>query len=84
MKDVYGVLSQKESDLARVRKEIESLTLAAQLLADEESTSFDPGSAPGESRKPAQRASAPEPTGTDGEPFVWPRLDFWGNLKIRR
>lgn len=81
MKDVYGVLAQKESDLARVRKEIESLTLAAQLLADDE---FDPCSAPEQSRKPTQRATAPKATGTDGEPFVWPRLDFWGNLRIKR
>ena len=82
MKDVYRVLRQKESDLARVRKEIESLTIAVQLLSGDQPTSFDPLEADGQTRKPAQRATLPE--GPGNEPFVWPRLGFWGNLKIRR
>ena len=40
MKDAYELLHQKESDLARVRKEIESLNLVAPLLA-EDGTSND-------------------------------------------
>jgi len=32
MKDAYGVLEQKEADLARVRREIESLRIVASLL----------------------------------------------------
>ena len=85
MKDGYEVLYQKESDLARVRKEVESLTLAAQLLADDELSSIEPGSLPnGQSRKPAQKANPPELTGTDGKSFVWPRSDFWGSLRIKR
>jgi len=35
MKDAYELLHQKESDLARVRKEIESLNIVAPLLAED-------------------------------------------------
>jgi hypothetical protein len=35
MKDAYELLHQKESALARVRKEIESLNIVAPLLADD-------------------------------------------------
>lgn len=35
MKDVYEVLHQKEADLARVRREIESLHVVASLLSDD-------------------------------------------------
>jgi len=35
MKNAYEVLQQKETDLARVRHEIESLWIVASLLADE-------------------------------------------------
>ena len=85
MKDAFEVLYQKESDLARVRKEIESLTIAAQLLGDDDLSFFDPTRVPdGQSRKPAQKAPSPEATGTDGQPFVWPRSGFWGSLRIRR
>lgn len=85
MKDAYEVLYQKEVDLARVRKEIESLTLSAQLLSDEDLSYFAPTGVPDEQgRKPAQKATTPDPTGTDGKPFVWPRSGFWGSLRIRR
>lgn len=84
MKDAYEVLYQKESDLARVRKEIESLTIAAQLLVDADVSFFDPSRVPDEqSKKPAQKATVPEPAGKD-EPFVWPRLGLWGSLTFRR
>lgn len=85
MKDAYEVLYQKESDLARVRKEIESLTIAAQLLGDDDLRFFDPTPVPdGQSRKPAQKATSPEVTGTDGQPFVWPHSGFWSSLRIKR
>ena len=85
MKDAFEVLYQKESDLARVRKEIQSLTIAAQLLGDDDLSFFDPTPVhDGQSRKPAQKATSPQPKGTDGEPFVWPRSGFWGSLRIRR
>jgi hypothetical protein len=84
MKDAYEVLYQKEADLARVRKEIESLTLSAQLLADD-ANSFDQDRASeAQNRKPAQKVTSPEPTTTAGAPFVWPRSGFWGSLRIRR
>jgi hypothetical protein len=35
MRDAYEVLKQKEADLARVRHEVESLTIAARLLTDD-------------------------------------------------
>ena len=35
MKDVFELLKQKETDLARVRKELESLNIIAPLLADD-------------------------------------------------
>jgi hypothetical protein len=35
MKDVYEVLQQKETDVASVRHEIQSLTLVSSLLSDE-------------------------------------------------
>jgi len=58
MKDAYQVLQQKEGDLARVRKEIESLTIVAALLADSEGSSDDPGSTCGDSNKrPSSSAS---------------------------
>jgi len=85
MKDAYEVLYQKEADLARIRKEIESLNIAAQLLSDDDLSIFAPASVPEEQgRKPAQKATSPDSTGTDGKPFVWPRSGFWGSLRIRR
>jgi hypothetical protein len=85
MKDAYEVLYQKEADLARIRKEIESLNIAAQLLSDDNLSFFAPASVPEEQgRKPAQKAASPDPTGIDGKPFVWPRSGFWGSLRIRR
>lgn len=35
MKDAYDVLQQKEAELARVRKEIDSLNIVARLLSNE-------------------------------------------------
>ena len=85
MKDAYEVLYQKEADLARVRKEIESLTISAELLSDDSLSFFAPAGVPEEQgRKPAQKATSPDPTGTDGKPFIWPRSGFWGSLRIRR
>jgi hypothetical protein len=38
MKDAYEVLQQKQMDLARVRKEIDSLNLVARLLSDDDTS----------------------------------------------
>jgi hypothetical protein len=85
MKDAYEVLYQKEADVARLRQEIESLTIAARLLAEDDLTFVYPGSAADEQkRKPSQKAISPEPTGTNGGSFVRPRSGFWGSLTLRR
>lgn len=39
MKNAYEVLQQKQSDIARIRKEIESLNIVASLLSDENTSS---------------------------------------------
>jgi hypothetical protein len=36
MKNAYEVLNEREAELARVRKEIESLSIVARLLADDD------------------------------------------------
>jgi len=83
MKDAYEVLNQKETDLARVRHEIESLRIVSSLLSDE---------VPSEDLTKKQARSAAETlssgsekaTGTDGlfssiNPAPRPR--FWDTLK---
>lgn len=84
MKDAYEVLYQKEGDLARVRKEIESLAIVAQLLEHEQLDFFRPTSVPDSPEKKPVQATSAEAKPTDGAPFVWPRLGLWGNLKIKR
>jgi hypothetical protein len=90
MKDAYEVLYQKEADMARVRREVESLSIAASLLADDGSSFVPPDGAPDEQeRKPLQKAIsaqpiATQPTGTDGRHFVWPASGFWASLTFRR
>ena len=89
MKNAYEVLYQKEADLARVRREIESLTIAVPLLVNDVSSFAYPNSAPQQERKPSQKAVSvqligTEPTGTDGGAFAWPRPGFWRNLTFRR
>jgi hypothetical protein len=89
MKNAYEVLYQREADLTRVRREIESLTIAASLLADDESSFFDPGMGPeGQNKKRAEKVISPpsgsEATGTDSRSAIPRRPGFWGSLKRRR
>jgi hypothetical protein len=85
MKDPYEVLYQKEAALARVRHEIESLTMVASLLADDDLTFFDSDTAPDpQKKKPMQKATPPEVSGTESQPFVWPRTGFWSSLNLKR
>ena len=89
MRNAYEVLYQREADLARVRQEIESLTIVASLLAEDESSSFDPGTGPeGQNKKRAEKVTSPpsgaEATGTDGRSSIPRRTGFWGALKRRR
>jgi hypothetical protein len=77
MKGIHEVLQQKEADLARVRKEVESLHIALLLLADELPDELPPdelGELPSDepTRKPASAARealdvspGSEATGTD-------------------
>jgi len=48
MKNAYEVLQQKQTDIARIRKEIESLNIVASLLS-EEHTADDPDQSSDES-----------------------------------
>jgi hypothetical protein len=61
MKDVCEVLHQKEAALARVRRQVDSLRVAAPLLAEGDA----------ENQKPAETAISPpshaEPRGTDAD-----------------
>jgi hypothetical protein len=62
MKDAYQVLQQKEVDLSRVRKELESLFIVAGLLADGEEPSGDPvGTSLDSQKKPSSSASENSP-----------------------
>ena len=80
MKDAYQVLHQKETDLARVRKQIESLHIAAALLAErEDQDDFaemdeDDRAYHGSDKKPATsaaNASSGEPNSASGlSPFL--------------
>jgi len=86
MKNAYEVLYQKEADLVRVRRELESLTIAASLLGDGDLSFFDPSkAADGQNKKPAEKAISPPPdsraTGTDSAPVIARRQGFWGSLK---
>lgn len=81
MKDFYQVWHQKEADLVRVRKEIESLRIVAPLLLDpvaEESTE----KISAQSFKAEATAAA---TGTDGVSTLFQeansRRSFWDSLR---
>jgi len=90
MKDAFELLQQKEAELARVRKEIESLNIVAPLLSDD-LISDDP--APNLDDSPASslseaisRLSDSAATNVDnlfssGETS---RSGFWGSLKRAR
>lgn len=89
MKDAYEVLYKKEAEVARVRREIESLNMVASLLADDQLSFFDaPGSDPDEqNKKPAEKEislpAATAATGTGGRSTIRRRTGLWGSLKRR-
>ncbi|MBV8050675.1 MAG: hypothetical protein JOZ80_05770 [Acidobacteriaceae bacterium] len=78
MKHPYEVLQQKETDLSRVRNELESLRIVAPLLA-EEMSSDEPTKKPMTAEKPLGTDS--EATGTEG---LAARPSFWQSLKERK
>ena len=83
MKDVYSILRQKESDLARLRVEIDSLRLVAPLLAEDNSQEEEIDLTSSESEE-----SFPDPqsTGTDGPLSSIGNSEsrFWGLMKKSR
>jgi hypothetical protein len=85
MKSAYEVLEQKETDLARVRHEIESLRIVAPLLSDElpfEELTKKRASAAEETLDSVEKA-----TGTDGlfsSIDSAPRPRFWNTLKWKK
>jgi hypothetical protein len=90
MKDAYELLQQKEAELARVRKEIESLNIVAPLLSDD-LISNDP--APNLDDSPAislsetiSRLSDSAATNADNlfSSAATSRSGFWGSLKRAR
>ena len=90
MKDAYQVLYEKETDLTRVRQEIESLKIAASLLDDELSPDGSRESSDDLGKKPAgsaeERTSVPpelEVAATVGAFSVGRRSGFWSSLKRR-
>lgn len=89
MKDAYELLRQKQTELARVRKEIESLNIAAPLLSDDR-TSDDPGETPDESSRSLSdtisRLSDSAATIADNllSSDAASRSGFWNSLKRAR
>lgn len=85
MKNAYEVLRQKETDLARVRLEIESLWIVASLLSDERSEESNQKCA-----RSSEETFGPSPeraTGTDGlfsSINPPPRPRFWNTLKRQK
>ena len=92
MKDANEILRQKEADLARVRREVESLRIAAGLITDEEPNSedLDPSSnQPGGGREINAEEEVRHPaeaTGTDGlfSTVIPQRARRWSVLRHRR
>jgi hypothetical protein len=76
MKDVYQILEQKEADLTRVRRELESLQVVASLLTDE--TREEPAKKPTSGEKPPLDEDS-EATGTKGlfSSVASTRSGFW-------
>jgi hypothetical protein len=90
MKDAYQVLYKKEADLARIRREIESLKVAASLLAEDRRPDDSVQGSDNQDKKPMEEAFAfaPQPeaaaTGTDGPSPIPRQPGFWESLKGRR
>lgn len=83
MKDVYLLLRQKESDLARLRVEIDSLRVVAPLLAEEPDQDQEVSLDASES---VETFPDPQSTGTDGPLSSIGNSEsrFWGLMKRSR
>jgi hypothetical protein len=82
MKNAYELLEQKEADLARVRREIESLRLVSTLLSDNDAGESDPTRKRDSS---TEKTLDPQPesqaTGTDGISSPPSKRNIWSVLK---
>ena len=87
MNHIYELLRQKESDLERVRQEIESLQIVAPLLSDDIPSDELPAKKEISSEKEPKRGNDPKATGTDD---LFPSMNsvsrpsFWNSLRRRR
>jgi hypothetical protein len=86
MKNAYEVLQQKETDLARVRHEVESLRIVAPLLSDE-LPSEEMTKKRARSAEKTVDPGSEEVTGTDdlfSSMNPAPRPRFWNPLKRQK
>jgi len=89
MKDAYELLQQKQAELARIRREIDSLNIVARLLADD-GTSNNPIKKPNESSASSlsetiSRLADSAAENVDGLfSSVDTRTGFWSSLKRAR
>ena len=85
MKNAYEVLQEKEADLIRVRREIESLRIVASLLSDEPTEERTRKHA--RSEEEILDSDAEKATGTDGmfsSIDAAARPSFWNTLKRQK
>jgi hypothetical protein len=90
MKDAYQVLYEKETDLTRVRQEIESLKIVASLLGEETSSDGSGESSEDLGKKPAGSTEDVGPVRPDSEGAgavgafsIARRTGFWSALRRR-
>ena len=84
MKDIHEVLRQKESDLARVSHEVESLQLVTTLLSDEQPSLEPTGKQTTSEENSSEKRQSLQATGTDGlfsSVNAGSRPRFWEILK---
>jgi hypothetical protein len=83
MKDAYEALKQKEADLSRVRREIESLRIVASLLVDDLTSDQSDKLYLVSPEKTDNLHPGLEPTGTDGlfSSIAPSRSSLWNVLK---
>ena len=87
MNDIDELLRKKESDLERVRQEIESLQIVVPLLSDDIPSDELPAKKETSSEKEPTLGNDPQATGTDD---LFPsmnsvsRSSFWNSLRRRR
>jgi hypothetical protein len=90
MKDAYELLQQKQAELGRVRKEIESLNIVGPLLSDDRSSDHPvptPDESPASSLSDTiSRLSDSAATNADNlfSSVATSRSGFWGSLKRAR